>query len=50
MVQVCMVLDSAAEFVMGRVCYGPSLSWGPRDVPESVERFRVISAHNHFGP
>ena len=34
-----MVLDLVAEFVMGRVCQGPSLSWAEfvmgRDVPES---------------
>ena len=28
----------------GRVCHGPSLSWGPRDVPESVE---LIEHHLH---
>ena len=37
--QVGMVLDLVAEFVMGRVCQGPSLSWAKfvmgRDVPES---------------
>ena len=36
-----MVLDLVAEFVMGRVCQGPSLSWAEfvmgRDVPESVK-------------
>ena len=35
----CMVRDLVAELVMGRVCYGPSLSWAEfvmgRDVPES---------------
>ena len=35
-----MVLDLVAEFVMGRVCQGPSLSWAEfvmgRDVPESL--------------
>ena len=35
-----MVLDLVAEFVMCRVCYGPSLSWAEfvigRDVPESI--------------
>ena len=34
-----MVLDLVTEFVMGRVCHGPSLSWAEffmgRDVPES---------------
>ena len=34
-----MVLDLVTEFVMGRVCQGPSLSWAEfvmgRDVPES---------------
>ena len=37
--RVSMVLDLVAEFVMGRVCQGPSLSWAEfvmgRDVPES---------------
>ena len=37
--RVGMVLDLMAEFVMGRVCQGPSLSWAEfvmgRDVPES---------------
>ena len=37
--RVCMVRDFVAELVMGRVCYGPSLSWAEfvmgRDVPES---------------
>ena len=37
--RVGMVLDLVAEFVMGRVCQGPSLSWAEfvmgRDVPES---------------
>ena len=36
-----MVLDLVAEFVMGRVCQGPSLSWADfvmgRDVLESCE-------------
>ena len=39
--RVGMVLDLVAEFVMGRVCQGPSLSWAEfvmgRDVPESTE-------------
>ena len=39
--RVCMVLDLVAEFVMGRVCQGPSLSWAEfvmgRDVPESLQ-------------
>ena len=38
--RVGMVLDLVAEFVMGRVCQGPSLSWAEfvmgRDVPESA--------------
>ena len=38
--RVCMVRDLVAELVMGRVCYGPSLSWAEfvmgRDVPESL--------------
>ena len=37
--RVGMVLYLVAEFVMGRVCQGPSLSWTEfvmgRDVPES---------------
>ena len=37
--RVGMVLHLVAEFVMGRVCQGPSLSWAEfvmgRDVPES---------------
>ena len=37
--RVGMVPDLVAEFVMGRVCQGPSLSWAEfvmgRDVPES---------------
>ena len=39
--RVGMVLDLVAEFVMGRVCHGPSLSWAElvmgRDVPESLD-------------
>ena len=39
--RVSMVLDLVAEFVMGRVCQGPSLSWAEfvmgRDVPESFQ-------------
>ena len=35
-----MVLDLVAEFVMGSVCQGQSLSWAEfvmgRDVPESI--------------
>ena len=48
-----MVLDLAAEFVMGRVCQGPSLSWAEfvmgRDVPESSGdcRFKHWPHHNH---
>ena len=34
-----MVRDLVAEWVMGRVCYGPSLPWAEfvmgRDVPDS---------------
>ena len=47
--RVCMVRDLVAELVMGRVCYGPSLSWAEfvmgRDVPESVKTYlrRVVS-------
>ena len=41
--RVCMVRDLMAELVMGRVCYGPSLSWAEfvmgRDVPESTAVF-----------
>ena len=37
--RVGMIPDLVAEFVMGRVCQGPSLSWAEfvmgRDVPES---------------
>ena len=44
--RVCMVRDLVAEFVMGRVCYGPSLSWAEfvmgRDVPESYFLILVI--------
>ena len=39
--RVCMVRDLVAEFAMGRVCHGPSLSWADfvmgRDVPESIQ-------------
>ena len=39
--RVGMVLDLVAEFVMGRVCQGPSLSWAEfvmgRDLPESPQ-------------
>ena len=39
--RVCMGRDLVAELVMGRVCYGPSLSWAEfvmgRDVPESYQ-------------
>ena len=38
--RVCMFRDLVAELVMGRVCYGSSLSWAEfvmgRDVPESL--------------
>ena len=41
-----MVLDLVAEFVMGRVCQGPSLSWAEfvmgRDVPESNKEVWVV--------
>ena len=40
--RVCVVRDLVAELVMGRVCYGPSLSWAEfvmgRYVPESTDR------------
>ena len=40
--RVGMVLDLMAEFVMRRVCHGPSLSWAEfvmgRDVPESLQQ------------
>ena len=43
--RVCMVPDLVAELVMGRVCYGPSLSWAEfvmgRDVPESSQSFII---------
>ena len=43
--RVCMVRDLVAELVMGRVCYGPSLSWAEfvmgRDVPESLLHMEV---------
>ena len=39
--RVCIVRELVAEFDVGRVCYGPSLSWAElvmcRDVPESSE-------------
>ena len=45
MCRVCMVRDLVAELVMGRVCYGPSLSWAEfdmgRDVPESCKATRI---------
>ena len=38
--RVGIVLDLVAEFVMGRLCQGPSLLWAEfvmgRDVPESI--------------
>ena len=41
--RVGIVLDLVAEFVMGRVCQGPSLSWADfvmgRDVPESSDEY-----------
>ena len=50
--QVGMVLDLVAEFGMGRVCQGPSLSWAEfvmgRDVPEAIQRIRDVSPPNHF--
>ena len=46
--RVGMVLVLVAEFVMGRVCQGPSLSWAEfvmgRDVPESFDQHFVIFA------
>ena len=43
--RVCMVRNLLAELVMGRVCYGPSLSWAEfvmgQDVPESY--YTVVS-------
>ena len=46
-----MVLDLVAEFVMGRVCQGPSLSWAEfvmgRDVPESRKRPRRLKRNSH---
>ena len=55
--RVGMVLVLVAEFVMGRVCQGPSLSWAEfvmgRDVPESFFIFtndffviRLILSYN----
>ena len=46
--------DLVAELVMGRVCYGPSLSWAEfvmgRDVPESSsKRDRVVFGRVVFG-
>ena len=45
--RVCMVRDLVAELVMGRICYGPSLSWAEfvmgRDVPESVHVIAPLS-------
>ena len=45
--RVCMVRDLVAELVMGRVCYGPSLSWAEfvmgRDVPESYWTLTAIN-------
>ena len=51
-----MVRDLVAELVMGRVCYGPSLSWAEfvmgRDVPESLKRmiliFRLSNGNHSF--
>ena len=44
--RVCMVRDLVAELVMGRVCYGPSLSWAEfvmgRDVPESMQHTAIF--------
>ena len=44
-----MVRDLVAELVMGRVCYGPSLSWAEfvmgRDVPESSRQFDYMNSH-----
>ena len=50
--RVCMVLDLVAEFVMGRVCQGPSLSWAEfvmgRDVPESHESVYKVTRGFNF--
>ena len=47
--RVGMFLDLVAEFVMGRVCQGPSLSWAEfvmgRNVSESLER---IAAYDKY--
>ena len=41
-----MVRNLVAELVMGRVCYGPSLSWAEfvmgRDVPESISNVHIF--------
>ena len=48
--RVGMVLDLVAEFVMGRVCQGPSLSWAEfvmgRDVPESLILMYIMEENN----
>ena len=48
--RVCMVRDLVAELVMGRVCYGPSLSWAEfvmgRDVPESTGTAKTVKTRN----
>ena len=45
--RVGMVLNLVAEFVMGRVCQGPSLSWAEfvmgRDVPESFVHLQLVA-------
>ena len=50
--RVGMVLDLVAEFVMGRVCQGPSLSWAEfvmgRDVPESYSRIHLCISSHHL--
>ena len=48
--RVGVVPDLVAEFVMGRVCQGPTLSWAEfvmgRDVPESIiQPVNLLSLH-----
>ena len=47
-----MVLDLVAEFVMGRVCQGQSLSWAEfvmgRDVPESCIKLFICHEINYM--
>ena len=51
--RVRMVRDLMAELVMGRVCYGPSLSWTEfvmgRDVLESLAGIQQIQAGRSTG-